>query len=61
MLPILIKIVVEITAKCNLGTFLAIMAPKNTPIQAKVISAKNDPIHTSKGEEKLDVREIVNS
>ncbi len=39
--PIPIKIIVDIIAKYNLGTFLAIIAPKNTPIHAKVTRAKN--------------------
>ena len=59
IIPITIKIATDITFRWNFGTFRAISAPKNTPIQARLIKARNEPIHTSNGRLYVEANVIV--
>ena len=51
IIPMLMKIIADPNFKYNLGIFLAIIAPKKTPIHAKQVKARKEPSHTSRGEE----------
>ena len=59
--PIKIKILIETTLRWNLGTLRAIIAPKKTPIHAKLLSAKNEPNHISRGRGYNDANVMVSN